>query len=142
MMTALLQQNQVKGLAIVANVAVEVLLETKSDANCITISTTTRTQKKKLVQSATAVANWIATKFEHCYKGSALPQSFSIAAKVQHYYRVPALLQRFSVATEFQHCNNGSALLQSFSIATKVQHCYRVSALQQRFKQPEGLTVA
>lgn len=119
-MTALLQQNQVKGLAIVANVAVEVLLETKSDANCITISTTTRTQKKKLVQSATAVANWIATKFEHCYKGSALLQSFKIATKVQCCYRVSEFLQRFSIATEFQHCSKGSALLQSSSIATKV----------------------
>ena len=154
-MTAILQQNRVKGLTIVANVAMEVPLETKSDANCIT----TKTQKKILIQSATAVANWIATKFEHCYKGSALLQ-FQITTKVWYFYKglalpqISSLQQRFSIATEFQHCykgsvwlqfqhcSNGSALLQSFSIATKVQHCYRVSALQQRFKQPEGLTVA
>ena len=133
-MTAILQQNRVKGLTIVANVALEVPLETKPDANCIT----TKTQKKILIQSATAVANWIATKFEHCYKGSALLQ-FQIATKVWYFYKglalpqISSLQQRFSIATEFQHCYKGSGWLQSFSIATMVQHCYRVSALQQWF---------
>lgn len=135
-MTAILQQNRVKGLTIVANVAMEVPLETKSDANCIT----TKTQKKILIQSATTVANWIATKFEHCYKGSALlqfqiatkvwyfckglalPQISSLQQKVQHCDRVSVLLQRFSVATV-------SALQQWFSIATEFQHCNKGSAL-------------